>query len=159
VADTRLNLKLSRTPARTDLHIQNLLNDQNPLIVQLSISLAPGTRVETVTLDGQPSPFNRTPAGIELKLNAASGHHVGITHSGGISILPLVHHPVPGDSSTGLKIISDRVEGGKYIVKVEGLSGSPGKIRLMKSGRVLEHEFIFPGSKEKYVQADLEFLF
>ena len=82
----------------------------------------------------------------------ADSSHIEVTHFGGIGVLPMVHHPAPGDSSAGPKIISDELIRKKYVVKVEGLSGTEGKIRLIKSGKVIEHEFTFPQSTEKYVQ-------
>lgn len=162
IGDNHLNLKMTRTPTKTDLFLLNplyVLNDPaSPVLnVLLDISLAAGTVVDKVLLDGQPVTFTRSPAGIELKLTAAESSHIEVVHSGGISVLPLVYHPVPGDSSTGLKIISDELIGKKYVVKVEGLSGTPGKIRLIKSGKVIEQEFTFPQDKEKYVQKDLIF--
>ncbi len=155
-----LSLKLLRTPQTTSLHLLHLLNPLNPLTsspshLNLKIPLAAGTEIGSVLLDGQPFPYSVTTAGIELQLTAAESSHLLISHSGGINVLPQVHHPAPGDSSTGLKIISDQLAGKKYVVKVEGLSGTPGKIRLIQSGKVVEKEFLFPESKEKYVQKDL----
>jgi glycosidase/glycogen debranching enzyme len=159
IADDHLNLKIIRTPTQTDLYLLNDLKvSESPgLTLFLRVPLAAGTEVETVLLDGQPVLFKRTLAGIELKLTAADKSHLGIRHKGGISILPLVHHPAPGDSSTGLKIISDELIGKKYVVRVEGLSGTTGEIRLIKSGKVIEDKFTFPQSKEKYVQKNLVF--
>jgi hypothetical protein len=119
--------------------------------------MAYGTDVTGVTLDGQPVAFKRTPSGIELKLTAGASNHLEISHTGGINVLPLVHHPAPGDSCTGMKIISDEWNGKQYKVNVEGLSGKPGKIRLIKSGKVIEHEFALPQTREKYARMVLIF--
>jgi glycogen debranching enzyme len=156
MGDNTFNLKWHRTPQTTTLFFNNLLTSSPPLLI-LTIPLAAGTEAGKVALDGQPLPFTRTSAGIELKLTAATGSHLTISHSGGIGVLPLVHHPAPGDSSTGMKIISDGLAGEKYVVKVEGLSASRGTIRLIHSGKVFEYSFIFPESKQKYVQKDLVF--
>lgn len=154
IGDTHLNLKMIRTPSKTGLYLLNPLDSLNLL---LAVALAAGTEVTSVLLDGKPIPFIRTSAGIKLKINASAGSHIEVKHTGGISVLPLIHHPAPGDYSTGMKIISDELSGEKYVVKVEGLSGSKGKIRLIKSGKVIDHEFTFPPSQEKYARMDLEF--
>ncbi|MCX6224076.1 MAG: GH116 family glycosyl hydrolase [Bacteroidia bacterium] len=161
LGENSFNLKLLRTPQTTDLYFLNgrpQAAPASPLNVLLDLSLAAGTEVNKVIVDGQPVPFKRVPAGIELNITAAESSHIEIRHSGGIAVLPLVYHPAPGDSSTGLKIIRDELIGGKYTVRVEGLSESKGKIRLIKSGKVIEHEFTFPQSKEKYIQLDLLFV-
>lgn len=162
LAETNLQLNLIRTPDKTILNLLNPLYDftdvpSSGLIVSLDLPMAIGTRVETVQLNGQPVSFKRTDSGIDLKLAAVEKSHIEISHSGGIGVLPQVNHPTPGDSSTGLRIISDKLIGKEYLVEVEGLSGTKGKIRLMKSGKVIEHEFAFPQSKEKYIRKDLVF--
>ena len=156
LGDNRLSFKLLRTPGTTTVKFLNLLTSSPPLL-SLTIPLAPGTRVIKVLIDGQLGTFKRSTTGLELKVKAAEKNQIEITQTGGISVLPLVYHPNPGDSSTGLKIISDELIGKKYIVKVEGLSGKTGKIRLIRSGKVTEQEFVFPKTKEKYARKDLAF--
>jgi glycosidase/glycogen debranching enzyme len=163
LGDNRFSFKMNRTPMATSVAFNNLLTSSAPDLTSsaphlfLTIPLPKGTEVETVLLNGQPAPYKRTAGGIEMEITAAEKSLIELKHAGGISVLPLVHHPEPGDSSTGLKIISDHLIGTKYVVKVEGLSGSSGKIRLIKSGKVEAHEFIFPKTKEKYAQTDLIF--
>ncbi len=156
LGENRFSFKMRRTPQTTSLAFSNLLTSSPPQ-VNLTIPLPQGTEVERVLLDGKKAKFKRTPAGIEMDVAATDKFSIDITQNGGISVLPLIHHPAPGDSSIGMKIISDQLIGEKYVVKTEGLSGTSGKVRVLKSGKVTEEEFTFPKSKEKYSQKDLIF--
>jgi hypothetical protein len=83
--------------------------------------------------------------------------HLEVDHTGGVSVLPEVHHPQPGDASTGLKIISDRLEDGGYLVTLEGLGGSEGQIRIMRPGGISIHKVVFPESDGLYSRVELTF--
>jgi glycogen debranching enzyme len=139
-------------------------SDDKPFVILFSVNLLKGDILDKMIINnGEKEDISHVGAGIG-NTSQVSGMsrlnekiHVEVYHSGGIGVLPLVHHPAPGDSSVGLKIISDELIGKKYVVKVEGISGSKGKIRIMQSGKVMEKEFVFPESKEKYVQKDLVF--
>jgi len=156
MGENTFNFVMSRNAGSTHVDFTNILSEEHPGLT-LAISLAPGTVVERVVQSGKKVPFKRTDAGVELYLTAAEKNDIEVIQQGGISILPQVYHPVPGQSSAGLRIIRDELNGRKYRVRVEGLSGTPGKIRLIKSGKIEEHEFVFSQSKEKYVQMDLFF--
>jgi hypothetical protein len=156
LSDNSLSLRLLRTPETTTLTFHNTLASSAPRL-NLFIAFPAGTAIESVDLDGQAIAYQRTDTGIELTMTAAGTNQIGIKHHGGISVLPMVYHPAPGDSSTGYKIISDGMTDGKYVVRVEGLSGSAGIIRIISSGKVTGRLFTFPASSEKYVQMDLEF--
>jgi len=158
--DQSISLRLVRNPDHTSLslnHTSLFLTSSPSLTINLTIPLPQGTKVTACTVNGQSHEFTVVKEGIAMELKLAKDISVVISHQGGISVLPAVHHPAPGDSSTGLKIISDELTGNRYVVTVEGLSGTPGKIRVIKSGQVMENDFVFPESKEKYVRKDLVF--
>ncbi|MFH0759973.1 MAG: alpha-amylase family glycosyl hydrolase [Bacteroidota bacterium] len=156
VGDNSISLRLVRNLNHTSLYLTSPSSSPH-LTIYLTIPLPKGTKVTACTVNGQSHEYSMAQEGIAVELKPAKDISVVISHEGGISVLPVVHHPEPGDSSTGLKIISDELIGNRYVVKVEGLSGTPGKISLIKSGQINEHEFVFPESKEKYARKDLVF--
>ncbi|MFA6483250.1 MAG: alpha-amylase family glycosyl hydrolase [Bacteroidales bacterium] len=157
MGDHLLNLEMRRAPEKVIVSIDNRSDRPGPL-VDLRIPVLAGAVFEGVWINGQPpEKFWTGEHFIRVALTATGINTVEIRYHGGMSVLPLVHHPAPGDSSTGLKIISDQLIGNKYLVKVEGLSGTTGKIRLSESGTVTEKDFVFPESEEKYLLKDLVF--
>jgi len=161
VGDHSISFRLVRNLNHTSLYLRSSTSSTSSTFstfsTHITIPLPKGTKVTACTVNGQSHEYSMVQEGIAVELKPAKDITVVISHEGGISVLPVVHHPEPGDSSTGLKIISDELIGNNYIVKVEGLSGTPGRIRLIKSGQIIEHEFVFPESKEKYVRKDLIF--
>jgi glycosidase len=158
MGDNNLNLRLKRYSTETlvTLSCPDLpVSQSSSLKVLLRVPLASGAAVTGVLLDSKEVPFTRTPAGVELQMTAATNCQLEIRHEGGVSVLPQVEHPSPGDSSKGIRIISEKAYGKKYIVKTEGLSGTRGHISVMESGKVVEHEVVFPESKEKYSQKEV----
>ena len=158
VGENLLNLRLKRQPGQTTLTLSTpTVTPSSGLTVFLNLPLPGGTEVKKLTINGSELPFEKTVKGIRLSLAAKARTVISITHEGGIAVLPVVHHPEPGDSSTGLKIIRDGLIGKKYFVETEGPSGSKGTIRLIKSGKVIEQAVEFPVSKEKYSRKELVF--
>ena len=103
MGDNRFSFKMNRTPMATSVAFNNLLTSSasavsgsSGLKVFLSIPLPPGAEVEKVLLDGRAATFKRTAGGIEMEITAAEKSLIVIGHTGGISVLPLVHHPEPG---------------------------------------------------------------
>lgn len=87
------------------------------------------TRIESVRFNGKPAPFTweERAGGLRLQLDialTAGRNEITVATSGGIGLLPVVAHPQPGDSSTGVNIVSERIAGNKYIARI---SGRPGK--------------------------------
>jgi hypothetical protein len=63
------------------------------------------------------------PQGLALPLSfiSKSGDNIiEVRTDGGIGILPVINLPKPGDSSTGIRILSERVDGRKYTVEISG---------------------------------------
>ena len=137
--------------------------DTTRIYIAMDIELLPGTRIEGGTIDtgrhigNFPDDFSQLRQSITLSAPLYDKIRVIINHYGGIGVLPEVPDPAPGDSSTGLKIISDELAGAKYQVKVEGLSGSEGSIRVIRDRIIEQREFRFPELKEKYVTQVIEF--
>jgi glycosidase len=163
VGDHLFSVKQSRTPQKTTITLmQTAGSGENApaLKIDLKARVLKGARVDQVLLNGTAVPFvkpatNEPYVGISLALNQVQ--NIEIVHSGGIGVLPVVHHPLPGDSSKGIKILSDELIGNKYVVKVEGLSGTTGEIRINRAGNITFEKFTLPAGKEKYSRKDLVF--
>lgn len=153
-----LSIQFLRNADQTQIRLNPLTSlHPSPPLIHLNIPFPAGTMILDVRVDGQACEYRKNRDGISLELKPDGPEIIEIKHKGGISVLPQVHHPAPGDSSTGLKIISDKPAGNLYKVLVEGLSGTRGEIRLIESGRIIEHPFSFPESGEKYARTELVF--
>ncbi len=98
-------------------------------------------------------------------------NEIRLNISGGIGLLPIVADPQPGDSSTGVNIISEVIAGNKYKAV---LSGRPGRTyevklyhqdqageiagaRLMKNdGNISTLSFQLPASNKAYAEQTIE---
>ncbi|MBS1606153.1 MAG: hypothetical protein JST42_26080 [Bacteroidetes bacterium] len=123
----------------------------------------PGTRVTGVWLDGVPAKAD-TVAGnegtvVKCRLALSAGrHHLEVGHSGGVGVLPVVAHPQPGDSSTGLRILTQRKEGDWYSFVVEGRSGGSGLVRIFAAspaGRIENARLVSSSGEVITLQVDL----
>ncbi|MCD4736068.1 MAG: hypothetical protein K8R53_08500, partial [Bacteroidales bacterium] len=65
---------------------------------------------------------------------------IELDYSGGISVLPYVPDPQPGDKAGGLRIISDRLDVGLYEIILEAPAGFSGDIRLFSKWDILKAE-------------------
>jgi hypothetical protein len=94
-----------------------------------------------------------------------------IETKGGISVLPIVQKPRPGDRAEGTRIISQRFQKDSYTVIFEGVAGSTENIelwsdgvytstsehlkQLSETGNLTFYEITFPASAEKYQQLSI----
>jgi glycosidase len=153
-----LSLHLNRKSDQTQILLTPLtsLTSSTPS-THLHLPFPNGTTILNLTVNSQAFDYKYNNNIISLNLKPGGPVSITVNHKRGISVLPLVHHPEPGDSSTGLKIISDKLDENFYRVEVEGPSGTRGMIRLIESGKVTIHQFTFPESKEKYTRKELVF--
>ena len=102
-------------------------------------AFAPGTLVRKVTLDGQPVAFTSFKTAQSMILYATfdlrSSAQLLIETEPGISVLPAVSDPRPGDPAEGLRIISTRITGNRYAVEVEGKGGTSGVVEIYSAGQ------------------------
>lgn len=87
--------------------------------------LPAGTEITEVLLDGTPVEFetNKTEKFTQLMLDipVTKKSKLEIKHSGGIEVLPIVHHPKPNYKSVDMKIVDYGLqEGGTYSVITQG---------------------------------------
>jgi hypothetical protein len=165
VGSTVFSLTQERKQGKTILNFTPVSDvewsaDHPSFAIFFTVQLLKGDYVEKTILNGEEKFYghyleNKTDfSGFAILTDTI---RLEIFHSGGIGVLPIVHHPAPGDSSTGFKVIRDDLIGDNYVVKVEGLSGTSGRIRVIQAGKVVGKDVVLPESKEKYVRFDLEF--
>jgi hypothetical protein len=99
-----------------------------PVTITLMLTLPSETQVSRVLLDGQNHPFTTftNPRFInlqtEIRLHETASLEIDFT--GGIAVLPYLANPVPGDPAEGMRLLNAYIKGERYIVTLEGLSGS-----------------------------------
>ena len=97
-----------------------------------------GTIVKKVLQNGKEIAFKVEPNAEGLSLQTHFALSKGKTefmveHSGGIGALPLVVLPNPGDTSHGVKILSEQLSGKQYTVVLEGLARSSNIFSIMST--------------------------
>ena len=97
---------------------------------------------------------------------------ISVISKNGIEIIPVVNHPKPGEKSKGFRIISNKLEGNKYILLLQGLSGEQEefdvyinnqKIKEIKNavldsqdGKIFKFKIDFPEVDSKYAKVFVE---
>jgi glycogen debranching enzyme len=110
-------------------------------------------------LDGSEIPFTTFKAGERINLSCSftvkKKTTLIVQAGGGISMLPMIQDPAPGDSAAGLRIVSARYAGNSYLVDVEGPAGTTGdfKVRLLNNQRIskLVHSDFFMTGGDIYL--------
>ena len=89
-----------------------------PLVIRFEPVLPPGSEIESVWLDHKEI---TTKAGSDLILNfeLVSEASLEIRLFRGVSVLPLICHPEPGQKSTGARIINHRFTDNNYDITIE----------------------------------------
>jgi len=96
--------------------------------IKLMTALPSGIQVIQVLLNGNEHPFATftNPRFISLQsdilLQVTASLEIDFT--GGISVLPCLSYPAPGDPAEGMRLLDAYMKGEQYIVALEGLSGS-----------------------------------
>ena len=131
----------------------------------------PATQIHTLTLNGRPIQFTTFKSGQNMTMYAEfelqSSSQLIVETTSGISVLPAISDPKPGDPAEGLRIIATRYAGNRYQVEVEGKSGSTGLIYFWsasqnliqasnatfigRSGRIFSFNVKFDTAVSKYI--------
>ncbi|MEI6684106.1 MAG: GH116 family glycosyl hydrolase [Bacteroidota bacterium] len=111
----------------------------NPVKVEFIPSYAPGTVVKSVSLDGKQVAFTCFKTAQSVTLYATfelrSPARLLVETEPGITVLPAVSDPRPGDPAEGLRILSTRLSGNRYAVEVEGKGGTSGLLEIYSPGQ------------------------
>ncbi|MFH1296089.1 MAG: GH116 family glycosyl hydrolase [Bacteroidota bacterium] len=98
------------------------------LIINFMPTLPPGTKINHIWVNGQEYPFATftTNRFISLLVNFTISEMTAIVvdFDEGISVLPLVPCPAPGDRAEGMRIIDAQLKGDSYLIDLEGLAGT-----------------------------------
>ncbi len=113
-------------------------SDPEPMNIAFGPLFPAGWKAISVSLDGTEIEYELTPSaqGIRcwLEFSLDGNHTVNIIGEKGISMLPLVAYPRPGDPGNGTRILSASLSGNRYSAVLEGPSGTTGHFDLWISG-------------------------
>lgn len=174
---TTKNIKVGK--AVVNMEMERQLNKtiyrffcNNPIGLDFEPRFPLGTIIEKVIVNRKNAPFNveEVAEGIKGKIstNLRSPETViEITHRGGIGAVPIVDRPFPGESSKGMSLLSEKLEGRQYTAL---LQSNPGTKQLFKvfslsnpknvsgakllsyKAHVIEFEIEFEDQKQKYAE-------
>jgi glycogen debranching enzyme len=114
------------------------VSGSGPLTLRFEPALAPGALVRTVTAGGRAVPFRVTSNGraelASFEVALGDGVEVVVRHSPGWRLDVPADTPQRGERSRNLKILDARVEGGVFVVAVEGLAGATYELGVVRPG-------------------------
>jgi hypothetical protein len=130
-----------------------------------------GTRILDVTLDDRQAPYTSFKSDhsmtLILSFDLGSSSVLKIRTDGGLSVLPVISDPKPGEKAPGMRIISTRLHGTQYQVDLEGPAGTSGTLELWtgdakhlsaenadfltQTGRISRFNVNFDNTGSKYV--------
>ena len=168
---TKINMDFKRSPDKTSYTI----NSTQPVNLIFQPAFPLHTSIQKVMINGRtvPAEISEYPDGIRLQLNikAVTGNtNIDVLTTGGIGALPLITRPEPGDSSVGIKIISEKVIGKTYSLIAEGRPGRDYEVQLYSAGKpknvlnatLVEKndacfilKFKLPAAAEKYARQEI----
>ncbi len=104
-------------------------------------ALATGTRIQSVTLDGQPFPFETKSfpqiiQPVSLIPLQSESHLIEIHFIPTVELLPLTARSKSGDPNKGMKIIHVEKKDEKILIHVEGIAGETYELHLKNTGFV-----------------------
>jgi glycogen debranching enzyme len=129
---SRIRLEVERAPGRTSYRL--ILQKGPPIAIAFAPELPNGSLIQDVQVDGtsiERRGRGRTgllekPISIHLDGSAV----VNLDHQGGLQVLPIIPHPEPGDTSVYPRILDASLDGGVYIIELEGCAGSESDLRV-----------------------------
>lgn len=122
VGQSKVTLKMIRQSRWTDycLHLEK----GKPVKIQLRPQILDGMQIEEIIMDGDPLSLdqqnkNQSYSGF-VDVNVKSKHTIRIRHRGGISMVPVMLKPLPGDAAHGPRIVDTALDQNIYTVDLEG---------------------------------------
>lgn len=141
MADQRLEFSYNRI--RGEYYYQFQLSPGPPIELDFNPSFPPGTRVKNVLADGREIPFtvnkNDQNVFISVTLNLRTIHQILVQTEFGISVLPIVTDPKPGDHAAGTRILSASLNRDIYSLELEGVPGSNEEVSLYLNTWKIDH--------------------
>jgi hypothetical protein len=132
IGDQSFNFTFRRTGNKCTY--QFIPKQMQGLNVEFLPSFPAGTLFTKVSMNGQDAKvasFNTSQyTSLISKFNFTNPILFEIEFDKGISVLPVIAYPKPGDPAAGLRIISSGLKGNQYIVELEGKPGSTESVKL-----------------------------
>jgi glycogen debranching enzyme len=174
-----VNVRITSSPFQTTYRFEH--SGESSLDVEFNPLLPPGTEIDSVWVDGQPSriPFHDktlggwTEARFGFRIEEQS--ELTIFHHGGITLLPVIPRPEPGDGSQGFRIMDTEFSEGNYKALFQGRRASKETFRLWvadgkepsvdqarlvkKEGNTLTYEIEFMDVETDYTSRLVSFQF
>ncbi len=136
IADQSVNFLYSRKEGTNEY--QFMLYQGNPVMIDFMPSYPAGTHFKTVTINGKEIPFTsfKSAQSITLMVSFDLGPAIKliVETDAGISVIPAIANPKPGDPAEGMRILATRLSGNLYHVEVEGKTGSSGILEIWSGG-------------------------
>jgi glycogen debranching enzyme len=149
---------------------------ENKIHIEFDPAFAQGTKFSKVLMNGKEISFtsrsNREGESLNLKFDLSGNEEIQIYNSGGISVLPLIEHPIPNYRSEGFRILSSNLKGKVYAINVEGkpkrsetlkVYASENNFSNVEGGKISRNDHgiysikvIFPKSAEKYLRKTIK---
>jgi hypothetical protein len=149
---------------------------ENKIHVEFDPAFVQGTRFSKVLINGKEISFtSRSSSGgesLNLKYDLSGKKEIQIYNSGGISVLPLIEHPIQNYRSEGFRILSSNLKGKIYIINVEGKPKRSETLKVyafdnnvsnVEGGEISKNEHgiysikvTFPESTEKYLRKTIK---
>jgi glycogen debranching enzyme len=138
--DHHLNFRMTRTSDKIVYFFKH--EGSKELIVDFRPYVPKGTAISKVLVDGNEAVFEKKEERqedlIELNLKINKNSQVEIYYTGGISVLPVVTSPKPGDYSEGFRILSTGYNGKEYSIRVQGRAGHEETLKIYAPGENIE---------------------
>jgi hypothetical protein len=103
--------------------------------VDFTPEIPEGMEIKHVAVNGRgvaaPAGLKRGLIAHPVRVVLRDSAEIRLTYSGGVGIIPIASHPVPGDSSGGFRFIGASLDGPDYGIDVEGRSGTTETIRMV----------------------------
>ncbi len=132
LADQRLEYRYKRIQGEYNYEFQ--LSNGSPIDLEFNPLFPAGTLVKNVLVDGSEIPFtvniNNQYVSISVTLNLRTFHQILVQTEFGISVLPVVPDPKPGDPASGTRLLSASLNGNVYSIILEGIPGSSEEVCL-----------------------------
>jgi glycogen debranching enzyme len=162
------NLSMKRAPDRVSYSI-----DAGKIArLDFAPAIPLHTSITSVMHNGKPVMYKKEGLRLQMQLLLQPGkNEISIATKGGIGLLPVVATPRPGDSSTGVNIIREVIDGNQYLATVSGKPGKAYELQLfhreepvaIKGASILRKEkdrlvlrVEIPVSNDKYAEKQIE---
>lgn len=145
-----INFSMNRSSGKTFYDFSSSSSKQ--LMIDFNPTLPLGIKIVKAMINSKPITIEQSNNGIiHLSFKLGKTAKVVIEFTGGISVLPVVSHPMPNDKSEGFRILSDKLEGDAYLVEVQGISGTTQTLEVYRNGKIEKVEVKFEKSDKKYI--------